>query len=181
MKETGNDKKCNLMGLKKGDILLIHSRSIIGWWIRTVTQSWWNHTAWVIDDGFNIIEAEYDVVRINPITRYQIGDRRKVRILRIDGIPEEILSDAVDLAVAKEGKIYDYKLFCNLLKLYIKNMREYIPAKDWNFALICSELIAESLYESAGFKFRDDIPVKNIVPADIDFSRHTYEVLQWQK
>jgi len=161
--------------IKRGDILLVHSRGIISWMIRAVTQSWWNHAAWVASSS-SLIEAEKQGVRRSPLSKYALGDRRKVKVLRLKGISEEDLDKAVHVAERMVGSKYDFCLFFDLLRLYILNLRRRVVANDWRHALICSELIAQSLYRAAGFRFRDDVPVKNIVPADIDFSEWTYEV-----
>jgi len=161
--------------MMRGDILLIHSPGIISHMIRVVTQSWWNHAAWLISPT-ELIEAEKRGVRKNPVSKYKIADRRKVKVLRIKGIRPEDLDQAVAIAEKMVGMKYDYCLFFDLLRLYVLNLRRHVTAKDWRHALICSELIAQPLYYVTGFRFRDDVPVRNIVPADLDFSERTYEV-----
>jgi hypothetical protein len=168
------------MKLKRGDILLVHSSGLIPWLIRKITQSHWNHVAWAIDSDL-IVEAQggQGVTVKDPSGVYDLTNTELIKIVRIkEGlIPEEKLTTALLRAQLANGRKYDWWLIAQLGWLYLTGKRKYQIADDWDTAWICSELIAEPLWEASFFKFREDIPVSNIVPDDIATSPYVDEVI----
>lgn len=170
--------------LKRGDILAVHSKkSPIGWLVRQVTDSYWNHVAWVLDEN-TIVEAGAMIgVEINPINRYNIYDPTEVKVLRIKPglVSQSGLDSAIDDAKSMAGSHYDWWLIVQLLWLYLTGRIRKVNADDNEKWWICSEIIAKLLWKRAGFKFDDNIPPQNITPAHIVNSSCLEEVLLCQQ
>ena len=155
--------------LRRGDIILTHSNTIIGWLIQKVTRSYWNHSAWALGPDI-LIEAlgGKGVIIVNS-SKYNLLDQNKTRIIRIKPgeVSEEKLTKALVLAQSKQGSNYDWWLILQLAYLYLFESGKNNGLDDWDSSWICSELIAKPLWLEAGFRFSETVPVENIVPEDI--------------
>lgn len=154
---------------QRGDILLYSGTGLISMAIRFTTGSPWSHCAWVLD-GERILESDWELfgshgVIISPISRY---DKSKVRFVRPKIDPKRI-EWALGFAMRQIGKRYDLKLLGGLLWSYLRGRVTGTRAltSGRNRAWICSELVATPLWRASGFRFRDDIPVVDIVPGDV--------------
>lgn len=156
--------------MQRGDILLYDGRGFVAYMIKRVTNSRWSHAAWILDEG-HVLESDWELfgqkgVQVDLVSDYE-PDRRV--ILRVKA-PVECVQAAVSVAESKIGKKYDFKLFFWLFWRWLKCACAFWrkdPVRDSNRAWICSELIAEPLYQVCGFRFVDDVPVGNVVPEDL--------------
>ena len=164
------------INIERGDILLIHSRfNLVGWLIRKITKSYWNHVAWAVSHDI-VIESISSGVQLSPITKYKYEDPKYVRVLRFypDHITREQIDMSLALATTHLGDKYDFPKVLQLLWLMLIGMRRELDLKDIDSRFICSELVAEPLFKVAKFQFVDDVPYENIIPKDIDRSRKLF-------
>ena len=165
--------------IERGDILLVHSRfNLVGWLIRKITKSYWNHVAWAVSHDI-VIESISSGVQLSPVTKYKYEDPKYVRVLRF--YPDHITREQIDMSLAVAtthiGDKYDFPKILQLLWLMIIGMRRELDLKDIDSRFICSELVAEPLYRIAKFQFVDDVPYENIIPKDIDRSRKLFSIV----
>lgn len=157
--------------------MLRHSAGVVPHIIRALTHSYWDHAGWVASTQEVLESGWRKGVAKAPLSKFALGDTRKCRVVRLEDVEYKDVLSAVELAETHIGKPYDFKLIFHLLLVYLGNYWKEVKAHDWECGFVCSELIAKPLWEAARFKFRDDVPVGNITPGDIDFSPKTVEVL----
>lgn len=144
--------------MKKGDILLISNRfDFIGYLIRKVIKSEWNHVAWAINDT-HLIEVIGRGIIICPLTKY-INKRYRIKLVRIVGLKEEPLNQALHFALGCLRK-YSYWNWVKTFTLLVFGYKGKLPR------MVCSGLIALAL-SKIGWYFRKDINPLKITPADI--------------
>jgi cell wall-associated NlpC family hydrolase len=163
-------------GLQRGDIVLFHSPGPIPMMIRSVTRSWWSHAAWVVDDEFILESTPSGGVHLSKQSEFALCDPRKCRIERVKTLTPAEVDTAVSAAERLIGLPYDWRLIRSLFILYATNKFRAVEAHEFPEGFCCSELIAVKLFDSCQFVFREDVPVHNTTPGDIDYSFFTEEV-----
>jgi len=165
--------------LRVGDIFCCHDpysllSDCIGW----IEGSHWTHVAWMIDEG-HAVQALGRGVTITPLRKFvwKPGRAMAVRI-KPDLIDPTGLGNALSFARAQKGRPYDYVLLCELLWAYATHSRGWYPEQGLRKSYICSELIAQPLWQFAKFTFNDNVPWDNTTPSDIAISRKVEIV--WQ-
>ena len=160
------------MTLKPGDIILCSTRySLVSWAIRKIEHCHWSHVAWVVNDTM-AIEALAGGVTWTPLYKFDLHDDRKCRVVRIkrEFVCEQQLRKALFIAMGWSGRPYDWTCIFRLAWSWAMKLRHKQPVAGDRHRLICSELIAMPLWQSAAFSFRDEIPPENTAPKDIALS-----------
>jgi len=153
--------------MHKGDILLIKYKfDPIGWIIRIVLHSQWNHTAWALDDH-NLIELKATGRKNTPLKKYMNKLLYKCKLIRIKDLYNCKVEKAVERA--KKAK-FDYPYsssIINYIAIKLKISKE-VPR------LSCSSFIA---YYLSQFDFRfNDKNIHFITPKDIEESGKIIDV-----
>ena len=156
--------------MKRGDIMLVRGKGFVSHMIRRITRSEWSHVAWVLSEQ-DLLESDYEVfgekgVQIEPVATYANNKKSIIRL----SLLEEYVEKAISIASSKIGHRYDASLFLSLFWRWVLSFVFFWKSstlRNQRHGWICSELVATPLYESCYFRFRDDIPVENIVPEDI--------------
>jgi len=154
--------------MKKGDILLVkYKYDPIGWIIRKVTKSNWNHACWVIDNC-HVLEVRCGSVNNNHINRYLNKRFYEVKLVRIKGIKKEYMKLAIDygMTLIKPGNYFTWLWTIVLIGFGYTGI---LPRH------ICSGLIAESL-SVIDYYFRKDKSPDYITPEDINNGKRVYNV-----
>lgn len=164
--------------LKRGDIILCHDpHSLISKLIAAVQKNRWSHVAWVVDD-LRAIEALPHGVRYTPLSKFKLGNPDRCKVVRIKDTlltPRE-LDRAVNVGQSMVGRHnYDYLLLFKLAWAWLWKRRHTDKLEGSRRKWICSEVIAEPLWQVARFKF-NDVPSENTSPKDIATSRRVVEV-----
>ena len=154
--------------LQRGDILCCHDPySPLADLISLVEGCHWSHVALALSPD-RAIQALGRGVTPTPMRKFTWKSGR-VKVVRIK--PELIMPGGLEVATAfaehQKGKGYDYLLIPELLWLYVSGQRgtEVLPERRNKY--ICSELVAQPLWNFAHFRFNDVIPPENTTPADI--------------
>jgi uncharacterized protein YycO len=164
--------------LRRGNIIVCHGQhSLVSWLIQKIERSRWSHVAWVID-GERAIEALGGGVTITPLRKFRWLSPGRYKVVRIkpEFVGEPALERAVARAEAQVGRPYDWLLIFKLAWAWATKRRHDDPQEGSRRAWICSELVAEPLWEDSGFLFRDDIPAANTAPKDIAISDKVEQV-----
>lgn len=166
------------MGIRRGDLILRHGSGIISRVIQRLSHSYWDHVGWVTGED-TVLESHWKtgVKEVKLSDKYKLGDTRNCKVIRITNLEQQKVLDSLDVAMTHAGSPYDFRLVLHLLLVYLGSYWKDVQAKDWDCGFVCSELIAKPLWLTANFKFRDDVPVGNMLPGDLDFSTSTEEVL----
>jgi len=156
---------------KIGYILLIKYKYCpIGWLIRKITHSNWNHVAWILNDKL-VLEIRNGGIKITPIKRYnnKFFETKIIKLLKIKD--EDIKYILLDEIIKKKIKSYKLPIFFTMLGvlLKIKNLR-----------YTCSSYIA-SLLSKYGFYFIKDKNPLYITPEDINTSKNVKDVCLCKK
>ena len=124
--------------LQTGDIIIVHSQTLIGRIIRYITNSWASHIAVYLGNGL-VFEARPGGAKSVPLFDYN-GSFKAYRM----NISSEILSAFLESLEAKQDWGYDYG---QIFSIAIKELF-HIRIKAQNKRLtICSEVIYESAQE----------------------------------
>lgn len=115
--------------IKTGDALLVHSKGfkLIGWSIRKLTKSYFNHVAFIVKDidKFYVIEANPRAVEVTSLSYYTKGkyDLKVVR-LKVDSFKDKKeYNEAIKLAYKRIAKLVGKKYdFSALVFLSLKYM-----------------------------------------------------------
>lgn len=148
---------------RPGDIVLYHSESFnfMTWMIHLTTRSQWNHAS-IIVDGFGpqLVVAEATDKGVVESKLYSTKD--VIRVIYVEYDDEDDRLTAVAWARARTGVRYGYfnAFMCGLNNVLV-GLKLAIKKTD---AIICSELVAESL-ERAGFDFGKDS--SQVSPGDL--------------
>lgn len=141
--------------LQSGDIILVHSQTIIGKVIRWITNSWASHIAVYIGNSL-VFEARPGGARAVPLSNYN----GRYRIFRLNTEPEKI-SKFVENLELKQNRGYDYG---QIFSIAVEQLF-HITIKAQNKRLtICSEIVYESAQE-AGIPV-PPVPQAYITPGD---------------
>lgn len=168
--------------INRGDLLFVRRHGFIGWCIRRITSSRYNHVG-VINYDYKtgvktVIEAAFGGVREIPLDKYfQDIERRvcKCAIYRFKVISDAQINGIIDFMSQKIDNKYDYlQLICLALFLLFHITRRIEPI-DICDAWICSELVAEAS-ESVGLRLSDKIDSDCITPQDIVTSERIIKV-----
>jgi len=131
--------------MKKGDLLLIHSRfDPLAWLIRKITKSYWNHVAWAIDHHY-LLEARATAIKVCPITKY-LNWKYKVKLIRLKSITKKQLKEAIEYASQFKRKRTYFKYLKIISKIFFYG--QDTPLHGFT----CSNLIARGL-EKEGYYF----------------------------
>jgi hypothetical protein len=127
------------MDVQIGDIIIVHSQTIVGKLIRWVTNSWASHIAVYIGNGL-VFEARPGGAKAVPLTNYN----GQYRVFRLNVDLAEI-SKFVENLELKQNKGYDYGqifsiAFEDLFHIKIKAQNKRLT--------ICSEIVYESAQEA---------------------------------
>lgn len=151
----------------RDNILLVHYRfDPIAWLIRLFTHSYWNHTAFIIDDR-NIIESKRKGIRINWADAYDNKFLYKTKILKIKNLSifqEDIILKALLNYPFKKGYL---KRLLSFIYLW-RRLDKKLPRET------CSGFIAECCAKG-GIYFCNKKP-SYITPEDINSSFVVEEV-----
>ena len=125
----------------KGDVILTHRKSLLGWLIRGVTKTYWDHA--ILDLGDNkYIESSWNGVNI-------IGPEFKNIehvVYRHETATKSQLTNICNQAIKNVGSQYDYLQIVQLFfKFIFKFWNKGEIGRDNKF--ICSELIAKPFYD----------------------------------
>jgi uncharacterized protein YycO len=145
----------------RGDIFLYSGKGIIPHLVKKITKSKWSHCGWVAHDN-HIVEANATGIDESNFP-YKI---EKCAIIRLK-LPKDQLELCVQFAEKQEGAPYDYRLFFGLFWRWMMGWKRKADLPDWPCGYICSELVAEPLFKTAGFNFNPSVNPQNIVPEDI--------------
>lgn len=150
--------------MRRGDIVLYSGRGLLSCAIRRVTQSLWSHSAWVWDE-MHLLESDWEFwgKRGVQIEHADVYPTKRTMILRAN-VPDEKIEEALRIARSKLTQRYDFALFFSIGWMLVAGSGEL---RDARYGWICAELIAQPLWEAAEFRFRDDVPVDQIVPEDM--------------
>ena len=187
--------------IKKGDILLVHTKgNLISWLIRKFTRSYWNHVGlfvskdnqwpkWVIEalaEGIvgRPFELKYikvvrgdrgRVLKIKPSKKFHIA------IVRVKNLSYEQRKQIGNRAYqwALEERRYDFLLLLIGMILHLITFRLFRPGwLNIKSRFICSELIATDFYKIAGITFGKYTASGFVTPSDIAKEARTNERLE---
>lgn len=154
--------------MKKGDILLIKYKWCpVGWLIRRVTHSKWNHVALAIDHHY-LIESKGSGVVISSIKKYLNPKLYKVKLIRLKGLKKKEIKQFVVYAKQQLGKHNYFIYIWTLLKIifgYVGHVR----------LMTCSGMIAYCLSQ-VGVYFKKNKNPLLITPANINQSKNTINI-----
>ena len=149
--------------IKRGDLLVVKSKSLAGRVIRWFTKSWANHVA-VVYDQASVIEADpKSGVNFSYLKKYNDTTRYEVRIFRFKD--SEAIEQFMEALLTKLGRKYDWLHIASIVLRKVFNLR--MDSKNMS---ICSEVVYEAAKESG-------IPVPNI--QKVDFTPAS--VLAWDQ
>ena len=146
------------MRVKLGDILLVKNYGLLGWYIRKVTKSKYNHCCIYVGRGI-VVDTDFWGVRYRRLSAY---DRFSHKLIRVKNIPKKTLHKVCKYArtLTNMGKKYSiFSLFG------IKNEL----GKSCN----CAQLV-NSVY--AKYKIILSDKFIRVSPADIERSKLIYIV-----
>ena len=90
--------------MKQGDILLVKYRWCpIGWLIRRITHSEWNHVALSVNTHW-LIESKGSGIVISSINKYLNPRLYKIQLIRLRGLKKKEIKRFVAYARQKQGK-----------------------------------------------------------------------------
>lgn len=159
-----------ILKYRVGDIMLVKYRlDIIGWIIRRLIHSQWNHVAWVINRT-QIVEARLTKITINPIQKYLGKFYYKVEFRRIKYIDNQDLKKAIKYAKSQIRKRSILTTWLTFLLIALNSDRE--------ITLTCSGLIATALDKKANWHFCKSKNPKRITPADISKCRKMEKIYE---
>jgi len=131
--------------MKKGDILLIHSKlDPIAWIIRKASNSHWNHVAWAVDTHF-LIEARGRAIDKCSIKKY-LNWRYEVKLIRLKKVTKDQFKEGIEYVSQLQGE----RKYLSYLKTILRMV--FMEDEIRYGVLTCSGLIARGL-EEAGFSF----------------------------
>lgn len=183
--------KISIEQIRNGDSILMHSRGIGSWSIRTVTHSWWNHYAYY-KDGFVIEARGKGVVKIS-INIYLDNPKIDLGIFRVKESAfaskeeyEKAIITSSNYVEAQVGKPYDKRAIAWLGIQYLTRgfLRWLIPQQynPWQSRLefFCSEMGCEGWHSTsslvrnifAGVKY-PEAECGTITPCDIGKTIHS--------
>lgn len=146
--------------LQPGDIILVHSHSLIGKLIRWTTKAWANHVAVYLGNN-EVLEAKPGGVAKGSYDQY-LQEGYEVRVYRFQ-VSDEFIQEFIRSVLEKTGRKYDFGQIGGLLLICLF----HIDLKDQNSHLtICSELIYESA-QDVGIPV-PAIPKYKFMPKDIE-------------
>lgn len=153
--------------MRKGNILLVHFKWCpVGFLIRFLTKSYWNHVAWFLDDK-TLIESIRGNIRVIPISNYANKVFYNTKIVKISKI--DPITVFVALLEAQARKTYKKSSYWKHLLTILS-----ISLKIKGFHLSCSGFIANCL-ELFDIKFNNK-PSYLITPEDINKSEITEDL-----
>lgn len=154
-------------GLRRGDVLLLRTSSLLGWAIRLFARMrfgkeerrfcFWSHTAMVVSDFDHVIHVDSYGAVICHIEEYRRIDFCCVR-LRLNLAARDDVSSYARRCV---GQPYDLSGFFRLALSVLLGDRLRVPD---NGRPGCTSLIVRAL-ERAGLTF--DRPAQEMMPADL--------------
>jgi len=147
--------------LKKGDIILIKYKKLdlLGWVIRKITHSNYNHVAWAISDT-HYLEVVGIGILIRPLKRLENKFLFEIKIRRIKNINSRKLNRAVDYAIFQNSRALRITLWITFILLAI-------GYKGKRPRLTCSGLIATCLAKVHWY-FNQKKKPEDIIPKDIE-------------
>jgi hypothetical protein len=127
------------MDVQTGDIIIVHSQTIVGKLIQLVTNSWASHIAVYIGNGL-VFEARPGGARAVSLMNYN----GQYRVFRLN-VGSEKISKFVEQLELKQNRGYDYgQIFSIALDQLFR-----ITIKAQNKRLtICSEIVYEAAQEA---------------------------------
>lgn len=151
------------MKLRKGDILIVRSNHIVGWFIRWATRGKVDHIAHYMGNNL-ILETRFGP-GVN-ITRLNTLKKCKVYVGRVkDSTRNDI--DYVDRWLRKQvGEKYDAVQIVTMLWHRIARTTRRRTLIDSSKIDVCSTLLAEA-WENRDFIFDESVDSTNIAPNDI--------------
>ncbi|MHA1304500.1 MAG: YiiX/YebB-like N1pC/P60 family cysteine hydrolase [Candidatus Heimdallarchaeaceae archaeon] len=151
-----------------GKLLFVKNNSLIGSWIRRVTNSEYNHVGIFVSKD-NIIESRFVGVEETPFSRFKLLKEQKkldYKIYRIKPEFQKYVDKIIFFVRMQLGKKYD---FIQMLALYIFllfRIKRTIEPIEYGERWLCSELIAEA-FEYSGLKIYKEIDSDQITPGDL--------------
>lgn len=153
----------------RGSLILVRNKGFVGYLIRKVTNSYWNHVG-IVEDDKTIIESTFKngVVRtdLNDFINDSKAKKLEFALYRIKDISNEQIDTIVKFVSDRIGHKYDFFQFISLFFMFLLRVTRRIEPIDNTNKWLCSELIAEGAYQ-AGIKFQENIDPDNITPEDI--------------
>jgi hypothetical protein len=164
---------------KTGDIGFVYTRSLIGYCIRIVTRSSWNHAFLVLvpenNEPAKIIEAHLTGVRVLPITHYTKNEKYDVLIKRHrDELTETDKNKLFTDAIRRVGKKYDYSGILGLFLYFVTGIRSFFRIFDTSKADYCSEFICE-IYAETG-RYFDNRATTDMSPGELEKSNRLVKI-----
>jgi len=148
---------------RPGDYGVVKTSGIVGFLIRLVTVSRWNHAFVCVADGV-IVEARPLGATLSKASRYP-----RAAYNQHESLTDDQRKEIVDFAVKAVGTPYG---FIDILVIFLRifglrfgsktRLMTWLGNRD---GLICSELVARA-YESAGFKLINE-PSYIVTPGDL--------------
>lgn len=132
--------------MKAGDIVFFHSKGIVSWLIRKVSNGDYNHSAIAISDQL-VLESEWNSgVRIRNINAYhKEGALITVIPMDITTDQKQQLHQICNSFVS--AKFYDWKQIAKLFIKYVFHIN--CKWKNTRQKVICSELVAMIMLDTA--------------------------------
>ena len=152
-----------MMNLKRGDILIVRSRHIVGHFIRWATKGKVDHVAHYLGNDL-ILETRFGTGVV--ITRLDTLKKCKVYVGRVkEAIHEDI--EVVSKWLGNQvGEKYDSIQIITMMWHRIAKTLHRRTHLDSSKLDVCSTLLAEAWYR-CGFIFNENIHINNISPNDI--------------
>lgn len=152
----------------RGYLLVVHNKSLKCKIVQKITKSYFDHIG-IFEDAETIIEANLTGVKRTSFKEIQDKAKKnklEYRIYRIKDITEEQTEIVLNFIEQQVGKKYDLIQLLSIGIMYLLHIARRRPAFDIKQRWICSELIAEGVYE-AGLKFSDRFTTDSITPSEI--------------
>lgn len=127
------------MDVQSGDIIIVHSQTIVGRIIRWITNSWASHIAVYIGNGL-VFEARPGGAKAVSLANYN-GQYRAFRL----NVDSDKISKFVERLELKQNQGYDYG---QIFSIALEDLFQ-IKIKAQNKRLtICSEIVYEAAQEA---------------------------------
>lgn len=147
--------------MRPGDFALVRTNGVIGWLIRVVTRSQYNHARLIVADNGTVLEA-------NP-TGAEVGHVRAGDVVVSVPLTDEQRAQIPFVAIHLLGRPYG---FLDVAALGLSRLGLRIPSVRRRIAnprtLFCSQLV-DLAWANVGFQaFADGRTPQDVTPGDLD-------------
>lgn len=151
---------------RRGNVFVWSGDTVFSALVKAFTRSRWSHAGWFLSED-TVLEASPDGgVRVVDASKFLLRPDR-LAILAVP-LPGDVVERALARAQGFEGRGYDYLLALWLAWSVVLGRRCCGEVREWRRAFVCSELVAQPLFEVAGFRFvPNSADVDSTTPGDI--------------